>query len=118
MLLVTCACIYLVKYPAVFTGNGTWEHFVRHLEKRLAVDVELVSRDRLSSTEVSEGKKVELVVREWSTREDVTVGLFDQVSRELGHGRSVHRILMQIQQAERDSIVLPSDRRNSSVEVV
>ena len=79
------------------------------------MDVGLLDLEGLSSRRLSEGDKVQLMVREWSVREEVTVSLFHQVSQELGYGNKIQRILAQVEQAEQNKINLPPDR-NSYVE--
>lgn len=103
-------------------GNGSWTlSFVRHLEKRLFLsgsnDGSLVDLQGMLEETVSVGERVQLVVREWSTREDVSVGLFHRVSCELGHGKEIQEILTKFEDAEcGHRLVTLKQHRNSRVE--
>lgn len=55
---------------------------------------------RLSGEDISEGDRVQLLVREWSTKEDVPASLFLQLARELDHGDEVLRVLSSLENEE------------------
>ena len=104
----------------IYTGNGTWTHFICHLEERLSLGSGPVEELRRQLDGVgSEGERVRLVVREWAAREDVSVGLFHDVTGKLGHGRRVQEILAQFEEAEcGHRVVMLKQHRNSRVEEI
>ena len=103
------------KFMCMHVGNSSWESLVQHLEERLTVQLDCVNR--LSTQEMSEGDRICHIVKEWSEREEVTVSLFHEICRQLGNGPQVHKILSQMEQTERDRILLSlEDRGNSRIQ--
>ena len=108
------ALLYVIIL-SVRLGKRSWELLVQHLEERLTVQLDCV--DRLSTREMSEGDRICHIVKEWSEREEVTVNLFHHVCHELGNGSQIHKILSQMEQAERDRILLSlTDSGNSRIQ--
>ena len=97
-------------------GNGLWTHFVSHLETRLQENLSERLGPLLRGEGTSEGDRVELVVREWSSWEDVSVGLFYEVAEELGHGQSVRQVLSF--QEQQEIVHLLDEHRNSTAKVI
>ena len=100
-----------------YTGNGLWTHFTRHLEERLQERLQESLSGQLdpllSGEGATEGDRVEMVVREWSSWEDVTVNLFCEVTEELGHGQRIRQVLSQL-----ETVPSLDEHRNSTAEVI
>jgi hypothetical protein len=93
-----------------------WTCFVCHLERRLQEGLRGTLEPLLAGEGASEGDRIELVVREWSSWEDVTVSIFYEVAKELGHGQRIQQVLSSREQQE----TVPSldEHRNSTAKVI
>ena len=100
------------------TDDGVWTCFIRCVEERLGEDLTKPPESSLlSEADSSEGDRLQLLVGEWSSKEEVSLHLFCEVARELGCGERVRRVL---EEMERQSGTVPSldEGRNSTAQVI
>ena len=93
-----------------------WTCFVCHLETRLQESLRGTLEHLLAGEGTSEGDRIELVVREWSSWEDVTVSIFYEVAKVLDHGQRIQQVLS----SQEQQVTVPSldEHRNSTAKVI